>query len=209
MPLDFGPETPIPVCPGMWLLRDFVVPSELKTALESVCAAAPLRHMYTPGGHRMSVRMTNCGSLGWVSDRSGYRYSPTDPDTGQHWPRLPSVLRSLAQRAAGAAGYEGFVPDACLINCYIPGSGMTAHQDRNERDFSHPVVSVSLGIAARFFIQGPERRGTSIPVDLASGDVIVWGGESRLFYHGVRPLKEAHDPLFGACRYNLTLRRAG
>ncbi|MBX2823410.1 MAG: DNA oxidative demethylase AlkB [Gammaproteobacteria bacterium] len=206
--LDFGPEGPVSICPGMWLLRRYADPKALKPVIEAVCGVAALRRMMTPGGRQMSVKMSNCGRYGWVSDRSGYRYQPEDPLTSRAWPAMPDVFAELSTEAAAVAGYTGFIADACLINCYEPGTGMTAHQDCNEQDFTQPIVSVSLGIPARFFVQGAERRGKSIPVDLESGDVVVWGGESRRYYHGVRPLKHNSDIHFGECRYNLTFRRA-
>ncbi|MBX2883277.1 MAG: DNA oxidative demethylase AlkB [Granulosicoccus sp.] len=205
---DLFAKDSIEVCPGMWFLPEFASPEALLPGIDTVCRLAPLRHMTTPGGFRMSVGMTNCGRYGWVSDRRGYRYDTADPESGEPWPAMPEVFARLASKAADAAGYSDFEPDACLINRYLPGAGMTAHQDCNEDDFSQPIVSVSLGIPARFFIQGAERRGRSIPLDLNSGDVVVWGGPSRLFYHGIRPLKDNVDADFGRCRYNLTFRRA-
>lgn len=198
----------IEICDGMWILRGFADSTALAEAIDGVVARAPLRHLITPGGFKMSVAMTSCGTYGWMSDRRGYRYDPVDPDSGRNWPAMPGSFASVATTAAKAAGYSGFEPDACLINQYAVGSQMTAHQDCNELDFSQPIVSVSLGISARFFVQGPERRGKSIPVDVKDGDVIVWGGPSRLFFHGVRPLKPDTHVRYGPFRYNLTFRRA-
>jgi DNA oxidative demethylase len=177
--------------------------------LAGVLALAPLRHMRTPGGFRMSVSMTNCGALGWVTDRSGYRYTGVDPQSGRPWPAMPAVLSRLAERAAAQAGYDGFVPDACLINRYEPGARLTLHQDRNERDYAQPVVSVSLGLPAVFQFGGARRKDRTMRVPLEHGDVVVWGGESRLAFHGVLPLREGTHPATGACRINLTFRRAG
>jgi len=159
----------------------------------------------------MSVAMTNCGELGWVSDRRGYRYSAIDPETGKPWPAMPAVMQSLAAEAADLAGYPGFKPDACLINRYVPGAQMGAHQDRNERDRSQPIVSVSLGIPARFFVMLEDTADSakSIPVDLSDGDVIVFGGAARMCSHGVRKLKSGLHPLWGEARWNLTFRMAG
>ena len=157
----------------------------------------------------MSVAMTNCGSLGWVSDRRGYRYSATDPETDKPWPAMPKQLMELASSAAAKAGYAAFTPDACLINQYKPGAQMGAHQDRNEHSFAHPIVSVSLGIVARFFVIGPQKQGPSKSVDLQDGDVVVFGGPARKHFHGVRKLKEATHPTLGAVRWNLTFRTAG
>jgi alkylated DNA repair protein (DNA oxidative demethylase) len=218
LPLEFAaasdeatdsPST-VELQPGLRLLRAFVDAKALHEAVSAVVAAAPLRHFVTPGGKPMAAAMTNCGALGWTSDRTGYRYSPVDPDTGAPWPALPGIVSDLASRAARAAGFDAFRPDACLVNRYAPGAGMTAHQDRDERDFTAPIVSVSLGLAATFFWHaGPGRRSPSRSVRLESGDVLVFGGPSRLMYHGVRPPRAGVDPTFGAFRWNLTLRRAG
>lgn len=196
------------VVPGMIFLPGFVDTLSLKGELDAVLQRSPLRHMQTSRGFQMSVKTSNCGSMGWISDRKGYRYSETDPVTGLAWPAMPSGFLNLAKNAAEAAGYPAFLPDVCLMNFYEPGTQMGAHQDRDEASFEHPIVSVSLGIAARFFVIGPERRGKSIAVDLADGDVIVFGGESRKYYHGVRKIKQATHPVFGPARWNLTFRRA-
>jgi alkylated DNA repair protein (DNA oxidative demethylase) len=202
-------EDRVELQPGLWLLRGFVAPASLREPLVRVLEAAPPRHFVTPGGQAMAAAMTNCGPLGWTSDRAGYRYSAVDPATGRPWPSLPPEFATLAREAAAAAGFAAFAPDACLVNRYRPGAGMTAHQDRDERDFGAPIVSVSLGLPARFFWQeGTMRRGPSRSVALASGDVVVFGGESRRMYHGVRPVREGADPVFGPYRYNLTLRKA-
>jgi alkylated DNA repair protein (DNA oxidative demethylase) len=164
--------------------------------------------MSTPGGFTMSVAMTNCGAFGWVSDESGYRYSPTDPESGAPWPGLPPVLADLASRAAAAAGFDGFTPDACLVNRYAPGTRLTLHQDKNERDMSQPIVSVSLGVPAVFLFGGVKRNERTLRLHLEHGDVVVWGGPARLRYHGIATLKAAQHPFAGAERINLTLRRA-
>jgi alkylated DNA repair protein (DNA oxidative demethylase) len=198
------------LCPGAVVLRGFAVPDEtaILAALRGVITRAPFRHMVTPGGFRMSVAMTNCGSCGWVTDRTGYRYDAVDPETGQPWPRMPGVFLRLAQEAAASAGFEGFAPDACLINRYEPGARLSLHQDKNERDFEAPIVSVSLGLPAVFLFGGPRRADTPRRVPLAHGDVVVWGGPARLRYHGVMPLKEGYHPLVGGHRINLTFRKA-
>lgn len=198
----------ISICEDMWVLPRLAPEEQLCFDIHQICELAPLRHMVTKGGHTLSVAMTNCGALGWVSDRKGYRYQPDDPVSGANWPSIPDSFMRLAKTAAALGGYPAFQPDACLINRYEPGSQMSAHQDRNELDFSQPIVSVSLGLPARFFVQGPERKGKSISVDLVSGDVVVWGGRSRLYFHGVRRLKEGTHALFGSARFNLTFRRA-
>lgn len=186
------------------LLRGFA-PDDTLARVEAIAAAAPFRHMITPGGFRMSVAMTNCGALGWVSDRSGYRYSPVDPETGLPWPPMPESFLRLASEAAASANFLAFVPEACLINRYAPGAKMSLHQDRDERDLSQPIVSVSLGLPAVFLFGGPSRKDPVQRIALEHGDVVVWGGPARLFYHGVMPLKEGARPY----RFNLTFRRAG
>jgi DNA oxidative demethylase len=198
------------IAEGAMLLRGSAssVASALVQAVEEVAAAAPFRHMVTPGGYRMSVAMTNCGRAGWVSDRSGYRYDETDPLTQQPWPALPASFLRLAARAAAAAGFSGFVPDACLVNRYEPGARLTLHQDKNERDFAQPIVSVSLGLPAVFLFGGLRRADRPRRIRLESGDVVVWGGPARKIFHGIDPLPDGDDPLTGRCRINLTLRKA-
>jgi len=207
------PGTPAaePLAEGAVVLRRFALPDEaaLLDGLQRVLEQAPLRHMVTPGGFTMSVAMTNCGALGWVSDRRGYRYDPVDPDTGLAWPAMPAAFAGLAVSAAAAAGFAGFEPDACLVNRYAPGARLTLHQDRNERDFSAPIVSVSLGLPAVFLFGGAHRSGPAVRVPLRHGDVAVWGGPARLRHHGVMPLKDGEHPLLGAQRINLTFRKAG
>ena len=165
--------------------------------------------MATQWGAVMSVAMTNCGEVGWLTDRAGYRYDRIDPETGRQWPDMPGCFRALASRAADRAGYPGFVPDACLINRYAPGTRLTLHQDRDERDYAHPIVSVSLGLSGLLPVRRAEAsrsRCGSFP--LRHGDVVVWGNESRLAYHGIAELKDGEHPLLGALRINLTFRRA-
>jgi alkylated DNA repair protein (DNA oxidative demethylase) len=197
--------------PGAVVLRGFARAheAELLAGVDEVTVQAPLRHMITPGGFRMSVAMSNCGALGWVTDRTGYRYDAIDPESGRPWPRMPAAFSRLAAEAAAAAGFDGFVPDACLVNRYEPGTRLSLHQDRNERDFGQPIVSVSLGIPAVFLFGGAKRADKAQRVPLAHGDVVVWGGPARLHHHGVLPLKEGQHPLTGACRINLTFRKAG
>ena len=200
-----------PLADGAMLLRGFARPmqSELLADVRAVIATAPLRHLITPGGLRMSVAMTNCGALGWVSDRRGYRYDPVDPERGAPWPAMPDSFRELAVQAASRAGFEGFAPDACLINRYAPGAKLSLHQDRDERHLSAPIVSVSLGVPATFLFGGPKRADKAQRVQLRHGDVVVWGGPSRLRFHGVLPLADGEHGLLGAQRINLTFRRAG
>jgi alkylated DNA repair protein (DNA oxidative demethylase) len=199
------------LAPGAVLLRGFAfaVESNLKAELLRVAAVAPFRQMRTPGGYTMSVAMTNCGRYGWVSSERGYRYSETDPESGAPWPALPPVMLGLARDAAAAGGFDGFVPDACLVNRYEPGARLTLHQDKDERDFGQPIVSVSLGAPATFLFGGVKRRDRVARIVLEHGDVVVFGGPSRLRYHGVAPLKAAQHPFAGQNRINLTLRSAG
>ena len=193
------------------VLRGFALPRApaVLDAVEELVRRAPFRHMVTPGGFRMSVALTNCGALGWTSDRRGYRYAPTDPETGRPWPPIHAVFLELALEAAAQAGFPGFAPDACLVNLYLPGARLSLHQDRNERDFSAPIVSVSLGLPAVFLFGGLDRADRAARVPLFHGDVAVWGGPDRLRYHGVLPLKPGEHPLLGARRINLTFRKAG
>jgi len=180
----------------------------LLAAIDAIRRVSTLRHMVTPGGWTMSVAMTNCGEAGWVTDRSGYRYDAIDPQTGQAWPAMPTVFSALAAGAAAAAGFAGFAPDVCLINQYRPGARLSLHQDRDERDFSNPIVSVSLGLPAIFLWGGQQRADRPTRIPLMHGDVAVWGGVDRLTFHGVHPLAEGVHPLTGAIRYNLTFRKA-
>lgn len=197
--------------PAAMVLRGFALPRvpELLPAIDAIEAISPFRHMVTPGGFTMSVALTNCGALGWTTDRRGYRYSAVDPDTGDPWPAMPAVLARLATQAAEAAGFDGFEPDACLVNRYRPRSRLSLHQDRNERDCTAPIVSVSLGMSATFLFGGQARTDPVLKVPLHHGDVVVWGGADRLRYHGVMPLKEAPHALLGGQRLNLTFRKAG
>jgi len=194
---------------GAVLLRGLIGDSEsaLLAALRDIVAVAPFRRMFTPGGHQMSVAMTNCGSAGWVTDHTGYRYDAVDPESGQKWPAMPPLLRELADRAAGDAGFAGFAPDVCLINRYVPGAKMSLHQDKDELDFAAPIVSVSLGLPAIFLFGGLRRSDKPRRFRLEHGDVAVWGGPSRLFFHGVAPLAEGDHPVMGPQRINLTFRK--
>ena len=195
---------------GAVLLRGFAKPAEaeLVAALGDIAEQAPFRHMVTPGGHPMSVAMTNCGSLGWVTDRTGYRYDAHDPETAKPWPAMPAPFRELARQAADRAGFGGFTPDACLVNRYQPGAKMSLHQDRDEGDFGAPIVSVSLGLPAIFLFGGPKRSNKPRRFRLEHGDVVVWGGPARLYFHGIAPLADGEHALIGRQRINLTFRRA-
>lgn len=199
-----------PLADGAAVLRGFAAGAadDLWREIGRVVEAAALRRMVTPGGLRMSVSMTNCGALGWVSDRKGYRYDAVDPDSGHAWPGMPTVMRHLARTAAAAAGFPAFDPDACLVNRYEPGTRLSLHQDRDEQDFRHPIVSVSLGLPAMFLFGGLKRTEPAVRVPLRHGDVVVWGGPARLRFHGVLAIQDGWHPLTGACRVNLTFRRA-
>ena len=197
--------------PGATILRNFAVieETEILSNLQDVVVQAPFRHMVTPNGLRMSVAMTNCGLLGWITDKTGYRYGSVDPESGLRWPPMPESFLRLAASAAAKAGFKGFVPDACLINRYELGAKLSLHQDKDERDFNQPIVSVSLGLPATFLFGGSSRTDKTIRVQLMHGDVVVWGGPARLRYHGVLPLKKGDPhPLVGGYRINLTFRKA-
>jgi len=198
------------LAPGAVVLAGFALADEarLLADLAVVTSAAPFRHLETPGGFRMSVAMTNCGARGWVSDRRGYRYDTVDPHSGRAWPPMPASFRALAADAAAAGGFTSFEPDACLVNRYEPGARLTLHQDRDERDYGAPIVAVSLGMPAVFLFGGDARADRPQRVPLAHGDVVVWGGPSRLRFHGVAAISDGWHETLGACRINLTFRRA-
>ncbi len=195
---------------GAVLLHGFAEPFEadLIADISDVAEQAPFRHMVTPGGHQMSVAMTNWGGVGWVTDRSGYRYDATDPEAGRPWPAMPPSFRELAERAADRAGFSGFSPDACLVNRYQPGARMSLHQDKDEQDFGAPIVSVSLGLPAVFLFGGLKRSDRPRRFRLQHGDVVVWGGPARLVFHGVAPLADGEHTVMGRQRINLTFRKA-
>jgi DNA oxidative demethylase len=198
------------IAEGAVLLRGFAKPveDELITALREIVAQAPFRHMLTPGGHQMSVAMTNCGDAGWVTDRSGYRYDTIDPESKKPWPPMPVSFLALAKRAALEAGFDNFASDACLINRYQPGARMSLHQDRDEGDFGAPIVSVSLGLPATFLFGGLNRSDKTQRYRLEHGDIAVWGGPARLAFHGVAPLADGEHAVLGRQRINLTFRKA-
>lgn len=199
-----------PLAPGAVVLRRLAVAgaATLLHDIEAVAAISPFRHMVTPGGYTMSVAMTSCGGLGWTTNDRGYLYSPVDPVTHRPWPPIPEAFHALCHEAAIAAGYPDFQPDACLINRYAPGAKLSLHQDKDEPNLRAPIVSVSLGLPAIFQFGGLQRNDPLKRLMLEHGDVVVWGGESRLFYHGIQPLKPGQHPLTGEYRYNLTFRRA-
>jgi DNA oxidative demethylase len=199
-----------PMAEGAVLLRGFAksLEADLLAELSDIVAQSPFRHMVTPGGHQMSVAMTNCGSLGWVTDRSGYRYDASDPEAARPWPAMPPSFRELARQAAAQAGFDGFSPDACLVNRYQPGARMSLHRDKDEHDFSAPIVSVSLGLPAIFLFGGLTRADKPQRFRLEHGDIAVWGGPARLRFHGVAPLADGEHALMGRQRINLTFRKA-
>jgi DNA oxidative demethylase len=191
------------------LLRGFAKPIEgdLIADLRDIVAQAPFRHMVTPGGHQMSVAMTNCGCVGWVTDRTGYRYDGVDPESGKPWPAMPPSFRRLAGQAAAQAGFDGFSPEACLINRYQPGARMSLHQDKDETDFAAPIVSVSLGLPAIFLFGGLKRSDRPRRFRVEHADIAVWGGPTRLAFHGVAPLADGEHAVMGRQRINLTFRK--
>jgi alkylated DNA repair protein (DNA oxidative demethylase) len=206
---DPPPPSREPLEEGAVLLRAFALADAptLVAEAERVAQSAPFRHLVVPGGFTMSVGMTNCGRVGWVSDRTGYRYDPVDPATGNPWPPMPAQFVDLAARAAAEAGFASYDPDDCLINRYTKGAKLGLHQDRDEKDAWAPIVSVSLGLPA-VFLWGGKRRGDAVRrMRLESGDVVVWGGPARFVYHGVAPLKDGQHALTGAARINLTFRK--
>jgi alkylated DNA repair protein (DNA oxidative demethylase) len=198
------------IAEGAMLLRGFARPiqHDLLSAIETITAQAPFRHMSTPGGYQMSVAMTNCGALGWVTDRTGYRYDGIDPTSRKPWPEMPPIFRELAGQAAAQAGFAGFRPEACLVNRYEPGARLSLHQDRDEKNYDEPIVSVSLGLPATFLWGGLKRSDKTVRYRLEHGDVVVWGGPSRLVFHGVAPLADGEHALLGRRRINLTFRKA-
>jgi DNA oxidative demethylase len=205
------PAEPIEtIVPGALWLRGFAVDNAkpLLRAIERIAAAAPFRNMVTPGGFTMSVAMTNCGKAGWITDRRGYRYAELDPLSAKPWPAMPKLLTDLAARAAAAAGFADFAPDACLVNRYEPGARMSLHQDKDERDFTQPIVSISLGLPSTFLFGGLKRSDRPKRLCLESGDIVVWGGPARMAFHGIDPLQAGVHSLTDGCRYNLTLRKA-
>lgn len=204
-------DTRIALGEAAFVLRGFALSeaTALIAAVDAIAQQAAFRHMVTPGGFEMSVALTNSGALGWTSDRRGYRYATLDPLTGNPWPPLPDVFLRLAHNAAAEAGFPGFTPDACLINRYVPGARMSLHQDKDEQDYSAPIVSVSLGMPAVFLFGGHRRADKPQRIPLFHGDVVVWGGPDRLRYHGIAPLKDHPHAMLGSQRINLTFRKAG
>lgn len=194
-----------------WVLRGFALPriEQLLPELDSILIRTPLRHMMTPGGFSMSVATSSCGALGWITDRSGYRYTAEDPVSHQPWPPMPNIFFDLSRAAARQAGFPDFNPDSCLINRYIPGAKMSLHQDKDESAFAAPIVSLSLGLPATFLFGGFNRSDRTQRISLLHGDMVIWGGVDRLRFHGVLPIKSGRHPRLGEQRLNLTFRTAG
>ncbi|MFO6299453.1 DNA oxidative demethylase AlkB [Rahnella selenatireducens] len=207
---DFHPHWREDLSPGAVVLRGAARENDtaLLAEIDRIAGQVPFQYRATPGGYAMSVAMTNCGDVGWVTDKAGYRYQTTSPESHQQWPAMPELFRDIAVKAAEQAGFPGFNPDACLINRYQPGAKMSLHQDKDEHDFGQPIVSISLGLPAVFQFGGLERSDKTQRITLTHGDIVVWGGPSRLRYHGVLPLKAGEHPLTGSYRFNLTFRKA-
>lgn len=207
---DFHPHWREDLFPGAVVLRGAARENDtaLLAEIDRIAGLVPFQYRATPGGYAMSVAMTNCGDVGWVTDKAGYRYQTTSPESHQQWPAMPELFRDIAVKAAEQAGFPGFNPDACLINRYQPGAKMSLHQDKDEHDFGQPIVSISLGLPAVFQFGGLERSDKTQRITLTHGDIVVWGGPSRLHYHGVLPLKAGEHPLTGSYRFNLTFRKA-
>jgi len=196
------------IYPDLFILANFVKTAPLLKAVDEITKSSPFRKMMTPNGHYTGIALTNCGQWGWTSDSQQYQYSKIDPQTNQYWQPMPEVFYSLANKAAKFAGFDNFQPDACLINRYLIGDKLGSHQDKNEADFSQPIVSVSIGLSAVFQIFGKQRSGIATNYRLQDGDIAVWGNSARLAYHGVRTL--AADPLNHHLtqRINITFRKA-
>lgn len=202
-------EEPVRLGEGAFIFPGMALPhaEALLDAARAIARKAPFRHLMTPGGHRMSVAMTACGDWGWNSDRKGYRYTRTQSETGEAWPPIPGSFERLVRQATMAAGFSEAPLQSGLINLYRPGTRLSLHQDRDEEATDVPIVSVSLGVAATFLWGGLTRKDPVRRFRLSHGDVVVWGGPSRLVFHGVAPLARSTHPATGECRVNLTFRR--
>lgn len=199
---------PLRIAPDVVLLRGFIATAPLLAEVVRISAHAPFRRLVTPGGGQMSVAMTNCGAVGWHSDASGYRYLERDPLADRPWPPMPPGFQELANAAAGSAGFGAFAPDCCLVNRYAVGTQMGVHRDHDELDLRQPIVSVSIGLPARFVWHGLKRKDPATEVIVRDGDVMVWGRTARPGYHGVRRLAASGHPGAPELRFNLTFRRA-
>lgn len=210
---DLFPEASAPVLPaGVTLKVGFLSPAHQRDFVQIVRqieAAAPLAQARTPMGGMTSAAMTNCGAVGWWSDPKGYRYQPLCPGTAAPWPAMPQPFLDLVAAAVADTPWPRFVPDACLINFYAAGAKMGLHQDKDERDFKQPIVTVSLGDDADFLIGGTKRSDKTLAVVVRSGDVLIFGGDSRMRYHGIRKIYPGTSPLDGLNgRFSLTFRKA-
>lgn len=207
---DAEPLPPQVIAGGAVLLRGWaaVHAHAWIAAVQQVLAQQPFQAAFTASGLPMSVRTSNCGEWGWAASRSGYGYTRSDPATGMPWPAMPTFLKQQAQALAAQAGYPGFDPDVCLINSYDVGAKMGLHHDADEKDHAAPIVSVSLGLPCTFVWGGLQRSDPVRSFRLEHGDVLVWGGASRMVFHGVRPLQAGQHHLLGAQRWNLTFRMA-
>ena len=196
--------------PGAVLLHRYALKLErtFLDELDTLTKISPFRQMLTPGGRKFGVHNTSCGEVGWISDARGYRYVSIDPVSEQPWPTMPREFQQLATDAAEEGGFKHFIPDSCLVNRYAPDIKMSLHQDKDEADFSQPIVSVSLGMSATFVFGGLQRSDKLRRIDLHHGDVLVWGGPARLLFHGIQSIKDQPHPIMGAQRINLTFRRA-
>jgi alkylated DNA repair protein (DNA oxidative demethylase) len=193
------------VHPGAVLMRGLALAEdrEFLAAVDGIAAAAPLHQAYTPAGQRMSIMVTDCGD----SRAFANRWTANNPGSPRHWPPMPEVLREFAVYAASRAGFPRFRPDACHINRYQAGNKLGLHQDRHECDLTQPIVSVSFGLQCTFLFGGFERTSPARHILLEHGDVFVWGGPSRMRFHGVQPLKPGSHLLTGPYRINLTFRK--
>lgn len=212
--MDLFPETlrDPDLAEGLFLHRGAITPDDqtiLVRDIAQVADFAPFRHPRTPGGHPTSAAMTNAGQAGWWSDRQGYRYLIHQPDSDRPWPSMPASFHAAVEVGTRGTPWPDFSPDACLINFYGAAAKMGLHQDKDERDFTQPIVTVSLGDAADFLVGGFARTDKTAVVRLHSGDVLVMGGPSRMRFHGVRRIHTGTSPLSALHgRYSLTFRKA-
>ena len=206
------PDPPLTLPEGLILRRgaaDLARQGRLAAALTAVLAAAPPEHPRVKSGGMTSAAMTNCGVAGWWSDTKGYRYERINPATGKPWPAMPEAFLALVAEMVAGSPWPNFVPDACLINHYAAGAKMGLHQDKDERDFSQPIVTVSLGDSADWLIGGAKRADKAMAFRVNSGDVLLMGGAARMLFHGVRKIHAGTSPIAGITgRYSLTFRRA-
>lgn len=210
LPSLFADAPPV-LPPGLFLRAGLLDPANqraLHAAVLEIASVAPFAQARTKGG-LTSAAMTNCGDAGWWSDLKGYRYERQHPETGRPWPPMPAVFLNTVAAAVAGTPWPDFVPDACLINFYGDGARMGLHQDRDERDFSQPIITVSLGADGDFLVGGRTRTERAQVLPVRNGDVLIMGGESRMRFHGIRKIHPGTSPLAGlAGRISLTFRRA-